>query len=106
MVLDLDLTPELISEGMARDIVRIVQQARKDSGLDVSDRIRLKLPLEGEWREALEGFREYVCEQTLTAELHLDSADGEEDLSSHEDTVHTAPFGGVDVQFSLSRVSD
>lgn len=106
VVLDLELTPELISEGMARDIVRIVQQARKDSGLDVSDRIRLNLPLEGEWREALERFREYVCEQTLTAEIHLGAIDGTGDLSNGDDVVHTARFGGLDIEFSLSRVSD
>ena len=106
VVLDLELTPELVSEGMARDIVRIVQQARKDSGLDVSDRIRLTLPLEGEWREALDTFRDYICEQTLTAELHPEATDEQEGLSSDESNTHTARFGGVDVRFSLSRVSD
>ena len=106
VVLDLELTPELVSEGMARDIVRIVQQARKDSGLDVSDRIRLTLPLEGEWREALDAFRDYICEQTLTAELHPEATDEQEGLSSDESNTHTARFGGVDVRFSLSRVSD
>ena len=106
VVLDLDLTPELISEGMARDIVRIVQQARKDSGLDVADRIRLHLPLEGEWRQALEDFREYVSEQTLTTELNLDPIEEPQGDPRSENILHTARFGGVDVQFSLSRVSD
>ncbi|MEE3327711.1 MAG: isoleucine--tRNA ligase [Myxococcota bacterium] len=106
VVLDLDLTPELVSEGMARDIVRIVQQARKDSGLEVSDRIRLDLPLEGEWRKALEDFRDYVSEQTLTAELHIDPIDGKEHVAEGETILHTARFGGTDVRFSLSRASD
>ena len=41
VVLDTDVTPELAAEGVARDLVRAVQQARKDAGLDVSDRIAL-----------------------------------------------------------------
>ena len=41
LALDLTLTPELRRLGLARDVVRQVQEARKSSGLDVSDRIRL-----------------------------------------------------------------
>ena len=41
VVLDTAVTPELAAEGLARDLVRTVQQARRDAGLDVSDRIAL-----------------------------------------------------------------
>ena len=41
VVLDCQVTPELEAEGVARDLVRVIQQARRDKGLDVSDRIRL-----------------------------------------------------------------
>jgi len=42
-VLDCQVTPELEAEGIARDLVRVVQQARRDKGLEVSDRIRLTI---------------------------------------------------------------
>jgi isoleucyl-tRNA synthetase len=43
VVLDTAVTPELEREGLARDVVRLVQQARRDAGLDVSDRVALTL---------------------------------------------------------------
>ena len=41
IALDATVTPELVAEGTARDVIRVIQQARKDAGLDVSDRITL-----------------------------------------------------------------
>jgi isoleucyl-tRNA synthetase len=43
VVLDCKVTPELEAEGIARDLVRVIQQARREKGLDVSDRIRLTI---------------------------------------------------------------
>ncbi|QYJ02450.1 isoleucine--tRNA ligase [Nocardioides panacisoli] len=43
VVLDTTVTPELAAEGLARDLVRAIQQARRDAGLDVSDRIALRI---------------------------------------------------------------
>ena len=47
VLLDTVVTPELAAEGTARDVVRVVQQARRDAGLDVSDRIALTLDAPG-----------------------------------------------------------
>lgn len=42
-MLETAVTPELEAEGLARDLVRVIQQARRDKGLEVSDRIRLTI---------------------------------------------------------------
>ncbi len=70
-VLDFELTEELVAEGQARDLVRLVQQARREAGLAVSDRIRLAVALPEELRAAIEEHRGYVAEQTLAVELDL-----------------------------------
>ena len=43
ILLDTAVTPELAAEGLARDVIRAVQQARRTAGLDVSDRIGLTI---------------------------------------------------------------
>lgn len=70
-VLDLKVTEELKSEGVARDVVRLIQQARKDAGLNVSDRIALRLELPSEAETAVTNFKSYIAEQTLCAEIAL-----------------------------------
>ncbi len=98
-VLDLQLTDELIGEGFARDVVRAVQQARKEADLDVSDRIQLVVGLDDNWRNAVEPFRPYIAEQTLAAELDFDS---HTDRAGH--FTHEARFGDVEVRVGLARV--
>jgi isoleucyl-tRNA synthetase len=63
--LDVDVTPELAAEGMARDLVRIVQQARKDEGLVVTDRIALRLLVPAELADAVDPHLPWVAEQVL-----------------------------------------
>ncbi|WP_028244979.1 isoleucine--tRNA ligase [Pseudoclavibacter soli] len=65
VLLDTEVTPELAAEGIARDTVRQVQQARRDAGLDVSDRIALTVGAADEVRAALEANRELVAAETL-----------------------------------------
>ncbi|HEX2038740.1 MAG TPA: DUF5915 domain-containing protein, partial [Acidimicrobiales bacterium] len=73
VVLDTTVTPELEAEGLARDVVRLAQQARKDEGLHVADRIHLVLDAghHDDVRAAVEAHREWVAEQTLARELVL-----------------------------------
>ena len=63
-----DLTPELVLEGQAREVVRRVQQLRKDAGLEISDRIRLHLGDSPLLRAVLEAHGGYLLEEVLAVE--------------------------------------
>jgi isoleucyl-tRNA synthetase len=69
VALDLELTPELVRAGIAREVVRLVQEARKSSGFDVSDRIRLVWQAEGETAEALRENGSLVADEVLAVEM-------------------------------------
>lgn len=78
VALDTTLSEELIDEGFARDFVRGIQNARKDSGLEVSDHIAILLadPADdSRLPQVLEGFGDYVQKETLADELRLVAAD-------------------------------
>ncbi len=69
VILDTTITPELEAEGIARDIVRMIQQARKDANLNVSDRIDLYLHSETKIMAAISAHQGYILEQTLANAL-------------------------------------
>jgi isoleucyl-tRNA synthetase len=71
VILDTAVTPELAAEGLARDVVRAVQQARRDAGLDVSDRIRLRLAGEEDVAAAIEAHADLIKTETLAISLTL-----------------------------------
>jgi isoleucyl-tRNA synthetase len=67
--LDTSVTPELAAEGTARDVVRLVQQARRDAGLAVSDRIRLTLGADGAVADAVRTHADFIAGETLAVEV-------------------------------------
>jgi len=69
VALELEITPELRLEGLARELVRLVQDARKEAGLQVSDRIALGVAATGEVAEALAAHRAFVAAETLATEI-------------------------------------
>ncbi|MDQ3574045.1 MAG: isoleucine--tRNA ligase [Actinomycetota bacterium] len=71
VILDLDVSSELEAEGLARDVVRLVNEARREAGLHVSDHIHLVLDMPDDVAAAVETHRAYVMEQTLADELVL-----------------------------------
>ncbi|ROS50159.1 isoleucine--tRNA ligase [Frigoribacterium sp. PhB118] len=76
VLLDTATTPELEAEGLARDVVRAVQQARKTADLDVSDRIVTTLTTDAVAAVAVEAHRELISRETLTTELIVDVQEG------------------------------
>jgi isoleucyl-tRNA synthetase len=74
VVLDVTVTAELEAEGMARDLVRAVQQARRDAGLHVSDRIRLVLGADAPVRAQLEAHTALIAGETLALEVVWDDS--------------------------------
>ncbi|HTY97158.1 MAG TPA: isoleucine--tRNA ligase [Solirubrobacteraceae bacterium] len=71
VALDLNLDEQLRREGLAREIVHSVQNARKDAGLQVEDRISLWLHGDGALLEAAESHRDYIAGETLAVRLTL-----------------------------------
>jgi isoleucyl-tRNA synthetase len=69
VVLDTAVTPELAAEGLARDLIRVVQTARRDAGLDVADRITLVVEASPEVTAAVEAHREFVGGEVLATEI-------------------------------------
>jgi isoleucyl-tRNA synthetase len=79
VVLDTEVTPELAAEGLARDLVRAVQQARRDAGLDVSDRIALTIGGSDAVQAAAREHERLVTEETLATSYDVTAAgDGTE----------------------------
>jgi isoleucyl-tRNA synthetase len=76
VALELEVTPELRREGVARELVRMIQDARKGAGLEVTDRIELAVETSGEAAEALAAHREEVASETLAATVTTDGFDG------------------------------
>jgi len=75
VILDTRLTPELLREGTAREIVNRIQNFRKESGFEVSDRIALSCRAPEEVSVVLKEFGEHICMETLAEGLE----DGEKD---------------------------
>ncbi|MCH9693377.1 MAG: isoleucine--tRNA ligase [Gammaproteobacteria bacterium] len=73
--LDTTLTEDLINEGFAREIVRSVQDARKQAGLEVSDRITLGVSGSAAVEAALENHRDYLMSETLATDWAIGQSD-------------------------------
>ncbi|TDD46572.1 isoleucine--tRNA ligase [Kribbella antibiotica] len=69
VVLDTTITPELEAEGTARDVIRLIQQARRDSGLEVTDRIHLTVTAEPPMAAAVATHRELIMRETLATDF-------------------------------------
>src|SRR5690606_2501064 len=98
VLLDTEITPELAAEGIARDVVRVVQQARRDAGLDISDRIALVIEAADEVTEAVRTHGEFVAGEVLAESVTYGPAG---------DDAFTGEVGdGEQVRVSVTRLGE
>lgn len=75
VALDVTLTDELKREGIAREIINRVQNLRKDSGLEVTDRINLTIETNDLVKSAIEANKDYICNEVLAKEIAFGKLD-------------------------------
>ena len=97
VAVDPHLTPELVQEGYARDLVRAINTMRKDAGLDISDRITLAYQAEGDVAATLDNFGDFISQEVLAVRL----APGELDDATFQQQVEV---GDHSVTLALRRV--
>lgn len=96
VAVDTTLTPELTQEGYARDIVRHVNNMRKDAGLEISDRIALAYQADGDVAAAFANFSDFIAQETLAVSITAVLPDS----ATHQDTV---TIGEQDVTLAITK---
>lgn len=100
LALDIVLTPELVREGVARELIHPIQSLRKDNGFEVTDRINTVIYADGEAydqiSDALGEYKDYVAAQTLSTSLSLEKPSSTEDGQLVE-------WGEGDIRIKVSR---
>ena len=97
VTLDTDVTPELEAEGLARDIVREIQNARKAEDLVVTDRIAVSIDVASDAASAaIAAHQGYIAEQVLATSITMGA--GPDTL-----TVHDAKVDGEPFRFQIER---
>ncbi len=74
VALDITITDELRREGVARELVNRIQNIRKDSGFEVTDKIRVEIEANELTTPAIESFADYIAQQTLAVEVKASAA--------------------------------
>jgi isoleucyl-tRNA synthetase len=90
VALDVNLNDELRQEGVARDLVNRIQNLRKDEGLEVQDKILLKIEKGSDLlNAALTNFKKYICDETQALEMEvLDKINDSVELETEETKVN------------------
>lgn len=71
IALDVEVTEPLRQEGLAREFINKIQNLRKESGFEVTDRIKIKIEEHNEINDAVYNHKSYICAQTLAVDLQL-----------------------------------
>ena len=92
IALDIEVTDELRKEGTARELINRIQNIRKESGLDVTDKVAIGIYAEGDAHEeiksSLEGYSDYIASQTLALSLALSPVKEGYEAEWNEGTIH------------------
>lgn len=99
IALDPHVDDALRKEGMAREIVSRVQRLRRDSGLEVSDRIQLTIVATEEALDAVEAHREYIAHETLAQKLVVVSM-----ALIDDETLNVVELDGMRVRIAIERL--
>ena len=78
VALEVELTDELRNEGMARELINRIQNIRKESGLEITDRIVVTLAPNAEVEKSLVDFADYIKTQVLADDIRIAANDGQE----------------------------
>ncbi len=100
VALDISISEELRQEGIARELINRIQNLRKESGLDVTDKISLSIQKHDDINDAVEKFKDYIGTQVLAAEVNL--------VEKCEEAVKVAVELDSDfvTYISISKISD
>jgi len=98
LAVDTEITEELRKEGLTRDIVRHIQQMRKEMGLEIQDHIRLSLEIDSADIQAAVGeHKTYICRETLCDEITESGA-------TKKDCVKQVRIGGSTVKLAVTKI--
>ncbi|MCQ2316861.1 MAG: isoleucine--tRNA ligase [Bacteroidales bacterium] len=87
VALDINITQELLEEGLAREIINRIQNMRKESGLEVTDKIILTIEKNKDITKPVERFGEYICSETLATLDFVEKIDGDVEAQELADKV-------------------
>jgi isoleucyl-tRNA synthetase len=94
IAVDLTLTPSLIQEGIAREVVNRIQAARKEQGFDITDRVILWIESDSEVVKSIKENSEYVCSEVLAIKINYQTSNAlNVKLNSSELNGHSLKFG-------------
>ena len=99
VVLDIAVTDELQAEGWARDVVRLIQSARKEAGFVLTDRINVAVQAHGPLKAAIDTHRATIARDTLALKLDLGS-----ELPKDADGITSDTLDGNEVRLSVARI--
>ena len=78
VALEVELTEELKNEGMARELINRIQNIRKESGFEITDRINVEIAPNDDVKKAVDSFADYIKTQVLADNITLQPNDGQE----------------------------